>query len=387
MMSDQLRFEFWRKRQEQLLEKIRVLVELETPSSSPEALEKGLRFLFKEWKPLTSHLELLHIRGNVRALYGYIKGEDDHDDILVLMHVDTVWPEGTGVERPFRIEGDRAYGPGIIDMKGGIALIWEWLEALNTTGLSPKNTIHFLVTSDEEVGTTHCLPLIREKAIGKKRVVIPEPPGENGALKLKRKGMMVAEFHIHGVPAHTGVEPWRGASAILESARMIQWLHALNPPGWATSIIVGTIQGGTRPNVVPDKCSFTVDVRTQKTEELERLKQLFQHLTPIDPRCEVQCRIVHERPPMNPSEEVLHFFEYLQSEMKKTGYVLQWVASGGGSDGNFTSALGIPTFDGMGPEGAHPHAPDEYIVISTLPYRLYLVHCALTLHQEKSSSS
>ena len=367
-------------RQSSLIQKIRTLVQWETPSTEPSRVSAFIHHWAEILSPMVDSITVLPGDRTGDMLLLEIKGNNPNlPPVLVLGHADTVWPAGTLETHPCRILDDKMTGPGVLDMKGGLALLWEWLEWCRESGFLPHRNVKVLITSDEEIGSPEGRQYIEKFAQGIHHVIVPEPPGPQGELKIRRKGVAVYHFQFNGIPAHAGVEPWKGASAILEAARAVIDVHELTSPDNRSTFLVGVIKGGQRVNVVPDSCEFYVDARFDSKEEQERLHPKLLAYQPRDPRVQVTVTVRHQRPPMEPLPETINFIKVLQKEMQSIGYSLETTATGGGSDGNFTAAMGIPTLDGMGPEGEHPHANDEYVRVSTLPHRLTLLALALNL--------
>lgn len=373
--------ETFHSRTPQILRKVELLVGRETPSLNPTAIQGMVEYLARELKSYVDTVEVLPDPVYGPSLLAEYQGlQPSLEPILIIGHADTVWPLGTLKERPFTIdcEQDRAYGPGIFDMKGGIALVWEWFAWASATRYRPQRTVRFLMTPDEEIGSHGGRPLIERFARESHHVIVPEPPGEHGEMKIQRKGIATYQYHFTGVAAHAGVEPWQGASAVLEAARTTLWFHQLTPPSWSCSFNVGRIEGGTVANVVPEEAVLLLDARFDSAENAVHYRSLLEDLRTADPRVHVKVSLIHERPPMTPSPETIAMVNTLKQHLQTLGYSLSTIASGGGSDGNFTAAMGIPTLDGVGPEGGHPHSPKEFLRISTLPQRMTLL--ALTIH-------
>lgn len=368
------------QRHKDLVDKIRFLVSHETPSTDPSSIHAFLSAWIPHLEPLVDEINIIPGESSGPTLFLRVNGQDSKaSPVLVLGHSDTVWPKGTLASFPFQIEGNIIRGPGVIDMKGGLAFLWEWLDWIKSSEIKPPRPVIGLITADEEMGSQEGKKWIEQWAPEAHHVVVPEPPGPQGELKIKRKGVAVYQFIFKGISAHAGVEPWKGASAILEAARAVEFVHGLNPQDYRSSFTVGVIKGGHRVNVVPDYCEFLVDVRYGSAEDRETYHRKMTQYTPGDSRINVEVSIKHERPPMEPSPKTLEMIETLDRLMQTLDYPLRTVETGGGSDGNFTAAMGIPTLDGMGPEGAHPHSREEFIRFDRLPHRMTLFALALLL--------
>jgi len=289
------------------------------------------------------------------------------DPILLLGHTDTVWPAGELVKRPFKIEAGRATGPGVFDMKAGILLMWM---AAQVADARPLN---ILLTSDEEVGSHSSRSLIESEAGRCRAVLVLEPSLPGGALKTSRKGVGRFTIKAIGRAAHAGVDPEKGINAIEEISHQVLRLQKLTDTGRGTTVSVGVVQGGTRSNVIPAEAAVEVDVRIASVEEGERVTRMIKGLHPelVGSRLEIRGGI--SRPPMERTTETARLFETARSIAATLGVELREGSTGGASDGNFTSALGIPTLDGLGAVGGGAHAIDEWVDVASLPQRAALL--------------
>jgi len=287
--------------------------------------------------------------------------------ILLLGHTDTVWPAGEISRRPFKIENGRALGPGVFDMKAGILLMWMVMRVLTT------KPVTVLLTSDEEVSSTSSRELIEAEAAQCRAVFVLEPSLSQGALKTARKGVGRFTVKAIGRAAHAGIDPEKGINAIEELSRQILKLHAMADTARGTTITVGVVQGGTRSNVVPAEAAAEVDVRIPSFEEAGRITSLIKALSPELPGARLEVRGSIYRPPMERTAETARLFEAARTIAAQLGMDLKEGATGGASDGNFTSALGIPTLDGLGAVGGSAHGVDEWVDIQSLPHRAALL--------------
>ncbi|MBX6362767.1 MAG: M20 family metallopeptidase [Gemmatimonadetes bacterium] len=294
--------------------------------------------------------------------------------ILILGHLDTVWPVGTLADRPFRIVDGRAEGPGIFDMKAGLAVAIEALAELHHAGRRPARPVRVLVTCDEEVGSTTSRPLIEQLARGAAATLVLEPSLPGGAAKTARKGVGVYRLRFTGRAAHAGIDPAKGVSAVLEMAHQILALHALAAPDRGTTVSVGPVRGGTVSNVIPAEAEAEVDVRFATLDEGQRVDAAIRSLRPALPGAGVA--VVEggiNRPPLERTAAVAALYRTARDLASDIGFDLPEGSTGGGSDGCFTAALGIPTLDGLGPQGGGAHAVDEHILVADLPRRVALV--------------
>jgi len=282
---------------------------------------------------------------------------------LLLGHYDTVWPVGTLATMPFGFEGDRARGPGVYDMKGGLAQIVVALASLRGLGIEPELTPVVLVNADEEVGSRESGRYVRRLARIADRALVLEPSlGIEGRLKTERKGVARYTVVVHGRAAHAGLDPGAGASAILELSHVIQALFALNDPARGITVNVGTIDGGLRPNVVAAESRAVVDVRTRSAADAERVDASIRQLQPVTPGTSLSIEGGPGRPPLEPTPRNQALFETAQALGQHLGMTLGGGTAGGGSDGS-TASLHTATLDGLGPVGDGAHAAHEYIEI------------------------
>jgi glutamate carboxypeptidase len=295
----------------------------------------------------------------------------------VLGHFDTVWPHGTLAARPFRVADGRAYGPGSYDMKAGLVMLEFAIEAIRSRGYAPPRPIVVLWTSDEEIGSPRSRALIEDEARRAAFALVLEPPLADGRLKTARKGVGRFRLSVEGRPAHAGVEPEKGISAIVELAHQILRLHGLNDPGAGTSVNVGVIRGGSVANVIAAEAVATIDVRAATLDEARRVEAALRATSPVLAGARVTVDGALNRPPMERSPQGVALFEQVRSIGRTLGLDLGEGSTGGGSDGNFTAALGVPTLDGLGAPGAGAHAVDEHVLVAPLPRRAALLAAAL----------
>lgn len=298
------------------------------------------------------------------------KKEDTKPRILFLCHFDTVWKKG---EIPLRFEEDVFYGPGVFDMKAGLlSSIWAINSLENTLDKLPISPV-FLFTSDEETGSLTSRELIEEIAKTCDAVFVMEPAeGKTNALKTARKGVGMYHLHVQGISAHAGNHHEDGVNAILEIAYLVQQLQELTDYTKGTTVSVGTISGGTTSNVVPEHASIEVDFRIASLDEADRIMQTIEQLTPKNPLAKLTIAGELNRPPLERTEVNQQLFKLAQNAGKKLNIEISETSVGGVSDGNFTSALGIPTIDGLGIPGDGPHARHEHI-----RFDLFAERCAL----------
>lgn len=294
---------------------------------------------------------------------------------LVIGHIDTVWPIGTLTDMPYREEDGNIYGPGVLDMKAGISATITALDMLRDSGNWPERALTVLVNSDEEVGSPSSRPLVEAEAAKSAYTIVMEP-GIGDSLKTARKGLGEFRLHIKGRASHAGAFPEDGISAIEEMAHQILRIQELKNWDLGTTINVGLITGGSARNTIPAEANAVIDVRITSADEGQRVTKALYSLDPVNPEISLEMTGALHRPPMEREGPVAELFRRVQSIGAELGLELSESSTGGGSDANLTAALGIPTIDGMGAVGDHPHADGEYLVVSELPKRANLLaHC------------
>jgi len=341
---------------------LRELVEIESPTYSPGVSAVAAR-MAEELRRLGAESTLLE-GGHLRAeLPG--KGSP----LLLSGHADTVWPEGTLAEMPFRIEGSTAYGPGAYDMKACLVVM---LKAIRLAG-DDRRALRVFLTADEEMGSRTGRPLLEQAAEGVAAAFVVEPPGRSGNLKTARKGLGRFRLAISGRPSHAGTSRSEGVSAIEELAHQILALHALTDEGRGTSLNVGVVSGGTSENVVAAEAEARIDVRVATMADRERLERTLAELQPVNPKAQLELGGGWTRPPLERSEGAAKLFAQARGYGRELGLDLEEESSSGGSDGNLIGALGVPVLDGLGAEGAGAHSPDEHVELASIPVRAELL--------------
>lgn len=293
---------------------------------------------------------------------------------LFLAHADTVHPIGSLRSMPIKIEDRRFYGPGALDMKAGIVIALEAVRALHESGQLPQRPIHFLLNTDEEIGSPHSETLIKDLAADCELVLVMEPATKEGAIKTWRKGGGKYTLTIEGRAAHAGIAPQEGINAIIEFAQQALEINRLNDLKYGTSVSITLVEGGSAGNVIPAQVRAHIDTRVMTMAAMEDLQAALTNLYPKMPGAKVSCVRGSQRPPM---ERRLGLFEKAAEIGERHGVTLYEGGTGGGSDGNFTAALGIPTLDGLGAHGDGAHAPREHIIIDSLPRQATLIAAIL----------
>lgn len=295
----------------------------------------------------------------------------DGPGILVLCHLDTVYPKGTLAELPFRVDGDKAYGPGIFDMKGGAYLAYAAFRSLSEAGLTTPLPLRFLYTSDEEIGSPHSRPLIQAAAMNAKYVLVTEPARDGGKIVTARKGVARFEISTHGRPSHSGSKHEEGRSAIVELARQIVDIEGMTDYARGLTFNIGRVQGGTAANVVPAHAWATIDVRVRTVADADEVIGRLRNLKPYNPDVRIEVTGGLNRPPFEKNAGVARLFDHARDLARGIGFDLVDTATGGGSDGNFTADK-VPTLDGLGVDGNGAHTLEEHLYISSLVPRMLL---------------
>ena len=368
------RLRYVTQRRDRMVETVRELVEIESPSDNKEAVDRIASFLAPKFEALGGRTQLHRSNDFGDSLQISFGSPSDRKPVLLLGHYDTVYPLGTLENMPCVIENGRLRGPGVLDMKSGIALMLHAIEALQAWhGELPRPVTVFLV-SDEEVGSHSSRKITEELAKQSAGVLVLEPAaGFRGAVKTARKGVGEYTLRVTGVAAHAGLDPGKGHSAILELARQIAVIAKLNNLRHGLSVNPGVIEGGTRTNVVAAEASARIDVRIKSAKQAAGIDRKLRSLKPFDKYCKLEMTGGMNRLPMERTAGVAALYEKARQIADQVGWELEEAAVGGGSDGNFTAGMGIPTLDGMGGVGEGAHAVHEFIVMSELPRRALLL--------------
>ncbi len=362
---------FCEEQRDWMVGEIERLARMESPSIDKEAVDRCGEVLAQQLTGIGARVERIRRRNagdHVRAAAG--SGERQ---VLLLGHFDTVWPIGQLERMPVCCEGDRLFGPGVFDMKAGIVTAMTALRALQKIDALATVRIVMLWTSDEEIGSGSSRELIEEEARASDAVLVLEPPLPGGALKTSRKGCAGYEVVVRGIAAHAGIEPEKGASAVQELALQIPLINAMQD--FERGLLVNVVQawGGARANVIPDEARALVDIRVPSLAAWDDVNAAFAALTPATPRTTLECHGWFDRPPMERSAGVARLYDRARDVARGLGRVLGEGGTGGGSDGNLTAALGIPTLDGLGAVGDGAHAAHEHVIVSELPWRAALL--------------
>lgn len=369
--------EYYGNRQAVIIDSIREIVDLESPSHDAARSRAVVDWVEKEARVTGADITLERISvddGDHLIIRAFPSNEKP---ILLLGHTDTVHPVGTSAQNPTRVEGDKFYGCGIFDMKSGVVLMLEALRFFSANSLKPVRPVTILLSCDEEVGSHSGRGLVESEAKHAEFCLVFEPSA-NGKIKTGRKGTGTFKICTHGVPAHAGLEPEKGANAITELTSHIPFIHSLAQPEIGTTVNVTTINGGTTTNVIPEHASCEVDVRFSSMAEAERVDHAIRSLASTNPRVSLKISDGINRPPMERTTSVVALFEKAREIAASFDYSLDETQVGGASDGNFVGALGIPVLDGLGITGGGAHRLDEHIVISDIALRATLVTLLLS---------
>jgi glutamate carboxypeptidase len=351
-------------------------IRCESPSYAKAAVDRFGEMVAREWKRRGAKVRVLEQkqRGNhVRAEFAPAR-RPPTGQILVIGHLDTVYPLGTLQKMPFRISNGRAWGPGTFDMKGGLVLALFAMDALRKAGVTVEKRLVFLWTSDEEIGSESSRAAIESEARRSDAVLVLEPAfGVEGRLKTERKGTGGVEMMVTGRSAHAGIDPEKGVNAVHEMALQIERLMGMNDPRRKITVQTTVVSGGTVSNVVPELARAQVDLRFSRLADAKGLDRKLHGLRPILKGAKIAVRGGINRPPLERTAGVQRLFTHARGLMAAIKLKLDEASTGGASDGNFTGALGIPTLDGLGAVGDGAHSPQEHVVIRALPERAALI--------------
>jgi len=356
---------------------LRNLVNIDSSSDNPAGIEAVARVLMPRLEAigLATRLEKLGERG-VPGLLAFNGATGEASDIMFLGHMDTVFPPGEVKKRPFAVNGDRATGPGVCDMQGGLLVAVYVLETLHQAGVLDRLKIRVCFNGDEEVGSAASREWIEDHARNSRRVFVFEPCRPGYRFVLQRKGWGGYRIQAQGESAHAGVEPEKGANAVVEIAHQVRAVQQFNEAvGEGISAHVTTIRGGEKTNIIPDEASAYVDVRVSSKNEIEKVAAFFQSL-PDHTHVPGVSLNVHggvDRPPMEPDGQTFELWGMIEEQAASLGIQIERISTGGCSDGNFSSALGIPTIDGMGIIGANAHRQDEYVELDSIVPQIQLI--------------
>ena len=366
--------EYFEERRDDIVADIREMVEIESPSDSKQAVDRLGEHLAGKFSGLGGQVQFhkaVEVGDHLQVNFG---GKNDRKPVLLLGHMDTVYPVGTLATMSCRVADGRLWGPGTLDMKSGIGLILHSIAALQARNGELPRPVHVLLVSDEEVGSDSSRHITEALARKSAAVLVLEPSyGLHGAVKTARKGVGEYLLTVTGVAAHSGLDFEKGQSAILELARQIEKIAEFTDMKRGLTLNFGLVKGGTRVNVVPAEATATIDVRIARLKDAASIDRKLHALKPFNRKCELEITGGMNRPPMERTAGVAMLYQAAAAIAKRFGWKLSEAAVGGGSDGNFTAGLGIPTLDGLGGVGEGAHATHESILIAELPRRAALL--------------
>ncbi len=364
------------ERRDEMVELLQRLVNMDSPSTDREKTTEISHFVGEFCRELGAEVEYIsqpEAGDHVRATW-YPEGADSLDGgLLMLCHLDTVWPTGETKKRPFAVDGDVATGPAVFDMKTGTVQAMYAVKIMKEDGTLPDRPVTIFCNTDEENGSLTSRSTIEDLARRSSHVLVLEPSVPPGALKTFRKGVGRFDVTVRGRASHSGADHAAGISAIEEMARQILYLHSLTDYDTGTTVNVGVVEGGSRSNVVAERCAARVDLRVSTAEEGEAVVQEILALEPHLEGATVEVKGGLNRPPMERTDAIVAAFEKARDLGRELGLEIEEAGTGGGSDGNFTAALGVPTLDGLGAVGAGGHAVDEWASIQGMLERTALL--------------
>lgn len=369
------RLRHFEDRREQIVQTIRQLVEVESPTDNKAAVDRLGSLLAGRFEGLGGHAKFHRAPDFGDHLQVDFQGKNGGKPVLLLGHLDTVYPLGTLQNMPVRVADGRLYGPGAFDMKSGIAFMLHAIEALRQWHADElPRPVTILLVSDEELGSDSSRQITESVAKKSAAVFVLEPSyGAKGAVKTARKGVGEYALKVKGKAAHSGLDFEKGESAIIELSRQILEISKMVDLKRGITLNVGTIEGGTRTNVIAAEAGAAIDARVMRMKDAAVLDRKMHSLKPFNRKCKLEISGGVNRPPLERTPEVAALYKKASEIAKQLGWKLEEAAVGGGSDGNFTAAIGIPTLDGLGGVGEGAHATHESVKISELPRRAALI--------------
>ncbi|MDQ6786929.1 MAG: M20 family metallopeptidase [Acidobacteriota bacterium] len=369
--------DYFQNRQDKILDSIREILNIESPSRDTAGSKAVADWLEKQAREISSDFEIERIAAENCGEHFILRAFPSAEKpVLLLGHTDTVHPRGSFKNNPTRIEDGKLYGCGAFDMKANCVLMLEVLRAFVELNLQSARPVTILLSCDEEIGSQTGRNLVETEARKAEFCFVCEPSA-NGRVKTGRKGTANYILKTHGIASHAGLEPQRGASAILEIARQIERLDSFNNFEIGTTVTVGTVSGGTTSNVVPAEAECAIDVRFASIVEAEKIEKEIKNLKSFDSRVKLEITGAVNRPPLERTENVLRLYEKARKIALQFDYDLGETQVGGASDGNFVAALGVPVLDGLGIAGDGAHTSEEFIFIDDIPKRAALISALL----------
>lgn len=369
---------FFEAHRTEMLDFTRWLVEQESMSREAAATRRIAESLGEKLALMGASVELIDDRGSGSTLLARFERlhhgpHESEKQLLVVGHLDTVWPLGTLATRPFKVEGDHAFGPGIFDMKAGVMLATFAMRAISEMGRATRRPVTLMMTCDEETGSAFSRGVIEDEARRAHAALVLEPPIPGGTVKTARKGVGEFELIVHGRPAHAGNDLRAGVSAITELAHQVLAINNLNDFERGTTVNVGVARGGVLSNVVAAEAHAFIDMRFQNVADGQRITEAMLNLRPVLDGARIEVRGGINRPPLVRTAQTGELFQHARRLASEIGLDLKEGSVGGGSDGNFIATHGVPVLDGLGVDGAGAHAEHEHIIISDIPRRAALL--------------
>ena len=361
------------ERQKEMVASTREIVVRESPTHDKRACDELSEYLAHEFECLGGEIRVHRQREAGNHLQASFAGRDHRRPVLLLGHLDTVYELGTLEKMPWSERQGRLYGPGVFDMKAGIVQMMFALWALRETCGGLARPVKVLLVSDEEAGSATSRAITEKVARQCAAVLVCEPSGPGGALKTARKGVGAFQLRVIGRAAHSGLDFEKGQNAILELAHQIQALSAMTDLERGITLNVGVVRGGTRTNVVPGEASAELDLRIVHMSDGAEMERRVRQLRAVNSKCKLEIAGGINRPPLERTEQVAVLFSRARSIAHEIGFRLREIAVGGGSDGNFTAGIGVPTLDGLGAAGDGAHAAHEHVIAAELPRRAALL--------------
>jgi len=366
---------YFKSRQGEMVKLLKELVNLESPSLDKKAVDKCSDFIIKEFKKIGAKVTRFPQRkiGDLYTVhYPALKSKAKKEQILVLTHIDTVWPVGRIQNMPFYLSGSKIFGPGVLDMKAGIVMALYAIKTLHELNIDPRKNIVVFLNSAEEIGDVASYEIIKKLGKQSEYVLCLEPSLPGGGLKIQRKGRLVVRLEVSGKAAHAGT-PDNGINAIEELMEQLRALKKLRRTK-GTTLNIGLINGGEKANIVADKASATLDMRFWTNAHKQKILNSLKQLNPFFPGAKIRFSVESSTPPMEKTEASMALLSQIRDIAESTFKMsLEAGKTGGGSDASIASNLGVPTIDGLGPDGEGIHADNEYLLLPSLVRRTALL--------------
>lgn len=363
------------------LKELEEMINIESYSKDFLGNRKMATYIKDKFVKLGWNVETIEVGDKVGPIIKATNREADSYDVLLLGHMDTVFEKGTVAKRAFKIKGDKVTGPGVSDMKSGDLFMYYLADFLNDNPkINEAGNVCMLFTSDEEISSVNSRPILEKAAKKSKAVLVLESDRDKGNLINERKGIIKYTIKFEGIASHAGNKPENGASAITEMFKMGLEFNKLNNFETGTTLNIGKIKGGSGANVIPDSAQCLIDIRITDLKEATKVEEAIANIVknPFDKRVKVTKVGGVLRPPMVKTKETAKLCTLVESAAKELGIDFNWEHVGGGSDGNFSAALGVPTIDGLGPIGGGAHSEDEFLALSSIKPRFEMLTRVVT---------